>query len=412
MSHRAARPTPQPARTPAAPPDLVQAVVEAIARGELDSELGVLSAVITQRARLLTTAQAVTTLANLRVGDRVRINHHAKPNYLHGQPGTVTGWAGQNVIVQLDQPVGRFTTGQLRCPPLILEPLPPEIVTADDDQPVPRRPASTQQRQDLLVGGVVHRRVRLPEPVAWPGQIAQLAAVTANLGRQVPVIADRVEPAEHPRRHRADLHAIAQELPDHGEDEVHPPLTAHRPHPRAGGNPPVRVGRRVLQPGYERPQLLRRRPAPPSPCTPAQIQRQGARIGGSGAFGRIPTEPELIQVGVGLDDHCETLVQDRPIDSARRQPDRERLHLHPQVRHEGRNLSRLVHLVHATPTKRVGDLLEERLHATVHYAQATPRKCEEYREREVDEIEWLGHRVYLHLGICRDHPDDHAPGRD
>ena len=126
MSHRAARPTPQPARTPAAPPDLVQAVVEAIARGELDSELGVLSAVITQRARLLTTAQAVTTLANLRVGDRVRINHHAKPNYLHGQPGTVTGWAGQNVIVQLDQPVGRFTTGQLRCPPLILEPLPPE----------------------------------------------------------------------------------------------------------------------------------------------------------------------------------------------------------------------------------------------------------------------------------------------
>ncbi len=126
MSHRAARPTPQPARTPAAPPDLVQAVVEAIARGELDSELGVLSAVITQRARLLTTAQAVTTLANLRVGDRVRINHHAKPNYLHGQPGTVTGWAGQNVIVQLDQPVGRFTSGELRCPPLILEPLAPE----------------------------------------------------------------------------------------------------------------------------------------------------------------------------------------------------------------------------------------------------------------------------------------------
>jgi len=60
------------------------------------------------------------------VGDRVCINHDAKPNYLHGRAGTVTGWAGQNVIVQLDQPVGRFTTGQLRCPPLILEPLPPE----------------------------------------------------------------------------------------------------------------------------------------------------------------------------------------------------------------------------------------------------------------------------------------------
>ena len=95
-----------------------------IARGELDSELGVLSAVITQRARLLATAQAVATLASLRVGDRVRINHSAKPNYLHGQAGTVSGWAGQNVIVQLDQPVGRFVTGELRCPPLVLEPLP------------------------------------------------------------------------------------------------------------------------------------------------------------------------------------------------------------------------------------------------------------------------------------------------
>jgi len=107
-------------------PDLVQAVVEAIARGELDDELGVLGAVINERVRLLATARSMRTLASLRVGDRVRINHSAKPNYLHGQPGTVTGWAGQNVIVQLDQPIGRFTSGELRCPPLILEPLVPE----------------------------------------------------------------------------------------------------------------------------------------------------------------------------------------------------------------------------------------------------------------------------------------------
>jgi hypothetical protein len=110
----------------AVPPDLVQVVVEAIARGELDDKLGVLGAVINERVRLLATARSMTTLASLRVGDRVRINHHAKPHYLHGQPGTVTGWAGQNVIIQLDQPVGRFTNGELRCPPLILEPLAPE----------------------------------------------------------------------------------------------------------------------------------------------------------------------------------------------------------------------------------------------------------------------------------------------
>ncbi len=101
-------------------------MVEAIARGELDDELGVLGAVINERLRLLATTRSMRTPASLRVGDRVRINHHAKPNYLHGQPGTVTGWAGQNVIVQLDQPVGRFPSGELRCPPLTLEPLAPE----------------------------------------------------------------------------------------------------------------------------------------------------------------------------------------------------------------------------------------------------------------------------------------------
>ena len=126
MARRARRPQPRPARVPAAPVDLVQAVVEAIARGELDEELGVLGAVINERVRLLATARSMTTLASLRVGDRVRINHSAKPNYRHGQAGTVTGWAGQNVVVQLDQPVGRFTSGELRCPPLILEPLAPE----------------------------------------------------------------------------------------------------------------------------------------------------------------------------------------------------------------------------------------------------------------------------------------------
>jgi hypothetical protein len=126
MSRRARRPRPGPARPQAAPVDLVQAVVEAIARGELDDELAVLGAVINERVRLLATAQSMTTLASLRVGDRVRINHSAKPNYLHGRAGTVSGWAGQNVIVQLDQPAGRFTTGELRCPPLVLEPLAPE----------------------------------------------------------------------------------------------------------------------------------------------------------------------------------------------------------------------------------------------------------------------------------------------
>jgi hypothetical protein len=33
--------------------------------------------------------------------------------------------------------------------------------------------------------------------------------------------------------------------------------------------------------------------------------------------------------------------------------------------------------------------------------------CEEYCEREVDEVEWQGGRVYLHLGARRDYPPRH-----
>ena len=96
-------------------------MVERIHAGELDAELPVLAAAIAERQQLLAAAQALITRASLRVGDRVRINHRARPLYLHGRTGTVAGFYGQSVIVRLDQPVGRFVTGELRCPPLALD---------------------------------------------------------------------------------------------------------------------------------------------------------------------------------------------------------------------------------------------------------------------------------------------------
>jgi hypothetical protein len=135
--HEQPRPPP-PASPPAVPPPTtpppgeadtaanIQALVERIRAGELDAELPVLAAAIAERQQLLAAAQALITRANLRVGDRVRINHRARPLYLHGQVGTVAGFYGQSVIVRLDQPVGRFVTGELRCPPLALDRLGPE----------------------------------------------------------------------------------------------------------------------------------------------------------------------------------------------------------------------------------------------------------------------------------------------
>jgi hypothetical protein len=101
----------------------VRALAARIASGELDEDLPLLAAVINQRLGLLAAARSTAIVAGLAIGDRVRINHDAKPLYLHGCVGTVTGWHGPNVVVQLDHPVGRFTTGQLRCPPLVLDPM-------------------------------------------------------------------------------------------------------------------------------------------------------------------------------------------------------------------------------------------------------------------------------------------------
>ena len=74
---------------------------------------------------LLRAARDALLMATLRRGDRVWINHSARPLYLHGEPATVIGLADDTVVVRLDRPVGRFTNGNVRCPPGVLEPLRP-----------------------------------------------------------------------------------------------------------------------------------------------------------------------------------------------------------------------------------------------------------------------------------------------
>ena len=95
-----------------------------IATGSLDEHLFVIQAAIGERHRHRQRAQSNHAAAQIDIGDRVKLNHDIRPLYLHGATGTVTGWVGQRVVVQLDEPTGRFTNGQIRCPPLGLEPLP------------------------------------------------------------------------------------------------------------------------------------------------------------------------------------------------------------------------------------------------------------------------------------------------
>src|SRR4029453_12744338 len=140
MSSRARRPrrplaaVPPPTTPPPGGADTaaagIQALVERIQTGELDAELPVLVAAVTERQQLLAAAHSLITRPSLRGGARVRINPRARPLYLHGHTGRVAGFYGQSVIVRLDQPVGRFVTGELRWPPLSLDRLGPEKILA------------------------------------------------------------------------------------------------------------------------------------------------------------------------------------------------------------------------------------------------------------------------------------------
>lgn len=101
------------------------ALISAIASGEFDGELARIRAVVIERAELLRKERTMAFVAELGIGDRVRIDQMVTPKYLRGALGTVTGWAGQKVVVRLDRPIGRFETGEVRCPPDALEPAPP-----------------------------------------------------------------------------------------------------------------------------------------------------------------------------------------------------------------------------------------------------------------------------------------------
>lgn len=106
----------------------VEGLVGFIATGALDEHLGVISRALVERRRHLLRRESIRAMGTVDVGDTVRLGPDLRPMYLRGRTGTVTGWTGRNVVVQLDVPVRRYGR-EVRCPPLALE-----VV-----QPAPRR---------------------------------------------------------------------------------------------------------------------------------------------------------------------------------------------------------------------------------------------------------------------------------
>ncbi len=127
--HQPQRPAPPPGaqtgpRRPAHAPDAPErSLLEAIAAGELDDHLTALADAVDARHHLLDTVRSATALAQLCVGDGVRVNHTISPRYLRGLHGTIIELDDQRATVCLHRPVGRFHTGEIRCPPLTLEKL-------------------------------------------------------------------------------------------------------------------------------------------------------------------------------------------------------------------------------------------------------------------------------------------------
>lgn len=100
-----------------------ETLIGLIATGAFDDDLPTLMRMIRERQRQVAQAHSVEALGRLRVGDRVRISAAIRPQYLRGALGTVAGWSGQRVRVLLDTPIGRFTAGEVSCPPLGVEPV-------------------------------------------------------------------------------------------------------------------------------------------------------------------------------------------------------------------------------------------------------------------------------------------------
>jgi hypothetical protein len=107
-----------------APP--ARLLLDQIAAGVLDEHLTAIGDAIYARQELLETISSAKALAMLNVGDRVRFNHHTRPQYLRGVEGVVIDLDHHTATVCVHQPVGRFRSGTVRqCPPLLLERLPP-----------------------------------------------------------------------------------------------------------------------------------------------------------------------------------------------------------------------------------------------------------------------------------------------
>lgn len=100
-------------------------IVGMILVGEADDELDRIGEAVRTRRKQLELVRA----ASLRVGDRVKIGGHIRPQYLRGVTGEVVSFGGDKISVRVDEAyrynLGRFMRpdATIRFPAATVEPL-------------------------------------------------------------------------------------------------------------------------------------------------------------------------------------------------------------------------------------------------------------------------------------------------
>lgn len=83
--------------------------------GALDQHLPEIARVVNDRLAAIEAVEELLASSRLHVGDKVRLGHNLRPNYLHGRAATIVAKDGEKWIVRLDgPPAGKYANADLR----------------------------------------------------------------------------------------------------------------------------------------------------------------------------------------------------------------------------------------------------------------------------------------------------------
>jgi hypothetical protein len=135
--HRSARSDPDPASElvnllasvafedipePESPePEEVEALLAALLLGVLDDHLERIAAVVKMRIEVINGMRNLIAHGRFCVGDRVRFSEDMRPRYLVGCLGTVIDKDVERLVVKIDEPTGRYESGEVKTRAIYLE---------------------------------------------------------------------------------------------------------------------------------------------------------------------------------------------------------------------------------------------------------------------------------------------------